>query len=232
MDKRDIQEGNEYQKELEEEKNENAGKYKENIITDKQGNKFRIPYSTIKEVTFSGINKADFIDLEHAARLQYRLLLHDSILFAKVEFVKGTINIKYNPEGADNRKEKISLQGLIDMLAKEGVHVDKSNMQENDVDYVKEIYEYQYDPKVIREHPPYGYTMEEWQKMKPEYEKNKALGEAKKAENFRKFQEDYLEAHPELAKELGIEIKQKKKGLKEKLFGEESKEKGFWFHGM
>lgn len=196
------------------------------------GKSYRVPYRMVKEVVFENLKKEELKDLEHAARLQYRLMLMDPILKAKVEFNKLRATVTYNPVGADNRKEKISERELIDFIAKEGVHVDPNAIKERDVDYVKEIYSYQYDPLTIREHPPYGYTREQWAKMKPEWERKQAEDKVRKVEKFRAFQESYLEKHPELAKEYGYVPQPKKLSLKERIFGrKKEKEKGFWFHG-
>jgi hypothetical protein len=232
MDRRDIHQESEYQKELKQKDVEYDDKIVEN------GKEYRIPYKMVKQVVFSEIRKEELRDLEHSARLQYRLLLQDSVLKAKVEFAKLRITIVFNPSDALNRKEKIDVEGLINFLSNEGVSVDRAHIETTDYDYYKQMYAYQFDPAVIREHPPYSYTKEQWAKMKDEWEKNSKEYEKTKVERFHKWQEDYLQKHPELAAELGVEIKPVKLSLKEKLLGKKAakddskKEKGFWFHGV
>ncbi|MDE1851377.1 MAG: hypothetical protein KGH69_01655 [Candidatus Micrarchaeota archaeon] len=228
MDHRDnLNKGNAYMKDLEAD-----GEFND-MITE-NGRTFRVPYRMVKEVIFKNIKKEEMKDMEHSARLQYRLLLMDPILKAKVEFNKQRVIIVYNPVGADNRKEKISERELIEFLAKEGVNVDKSSMEERDVDYYNEIYKYQFEPESIREHPPYGYTREQWKQMKPSWEKMRDEAEAAKIEKFHAWQQGFVEKHPELHAEQGfVPQKKKKAGLMERIFGKkkEEKEKGFWFHG-
>ncbi len=230
MDRRD-EEVNEYtyQKELEREKKDSK-QYNEYVEED--GERFYVPYRMVKEVTFGGISKEDMMDSEHAARLQYRLMLQEAVLFAKVEFVARKIRITYNPESAaDNRKAKTSREALAEFLAKEGVHVNERSVAERDVDYYNEIYKYHFNPAVIREHPPWGYTMDEWKGMKAEYEAKKEGYELKKLSNFHEFQNEYLAEHPDVALQMGK--KPVPKGAKRGLFGKKStKEKGFWFHGV
>ena len=235
MDKRGDAETHTYKQELEKEKADSK-EYQEYV--DENGARYRVPYHMVKEIIFTGIKKEDLIDTEHSARLQYRLMLKDSILFAKVEFVARKIRVTYNPDTSDNRKEKISLQQLVDFLAKEGVHVDAQQAQQRDVDYYNEIYKYQYSPPSVREHPPYGYTLEEWRNgMKAEYETHKSEYDKAKLDKYHAFQNEYAQEHPELAAELGIKIETKKeddsllgRALKKKK--EEKDEKGFWFHGV
>ena len=200
---------------------------------EENGNLFRVPYRMVAKVTFSNVSKADFVDPEHAARLQYRLMLNDAILKARVHYAKGNIVIIYNPENADNLKEKISLEEIIKFLNSEGVHVSAANAVKEDYDYYKNFYSYAFSPPAIREHAPYGYTLQEWRKIKPEWEKKKVEYTVKKEQQFHDWQMSYLREHPELAKELGIELQDKKKlTLKEKLLGRKSSSgKGFWFHG-
>lgn len=205
MDRRENTDAITYKKELEHQLAENK-EYEEYV--EENGVKFRVPYKMVKEVVFSNISKQELIDTEHAARLQYRLMLLEAVLFAKVEFVARKIKITYNPEGAANRKDKMSLQQIVDFLAKEGVHINPQEMQQNDVDYYKDIYSRHFNPQIIREHPPYGYTLEEWRKMKTEYERRKVVMEKKNADKFHAWQQDYLRKHPELAAELGIKIEE------------------------
>ncbi len=234
MDRRENTDDITYQKELEQERAENKA-YEEYV--EENGVKFRVPYKMVKEVTFTNLKKEELIDTEHSARLQYRLMLLDAVLFAKVEFVARKIKITYNPLEAESRKTKIGLQQIIDYLAKEGVHTSAQEMQERDIDYYNEIYKYQFSPPSIREHAPYGYTLEEWKKMKPEYEASKEIYEKEKLEKFHAWQHDYLIQHPELAAELGVKIEKEeaKPTFLGKIFKKQKKqegEKGFWFHGV
>ncbi|MEM3781514.1 MAG: hypothetical protein QXT43_00935 [Candidatus Micrarchaeaceae archaeon] len=169
-----------------------------NIYVIDEGEKYRIPYNIVKEVIFTNVKKEELINIEHSARLQYRLLLDDAILKAKVEFVKQTITIVYNPKGSGSRNAETSLEDIVQMLGNEGVHVDANAAQKRDVDYAKEIWYPQFHAATIREHPPYGFTMEEWKKIKPEFEKNTAKARKKKWELFKKWQKKYEKLHPEL----------------------------------
>ncbi|MGD0510313.1 MAG: hypothetical protein ABSA33_00585, partial [Candidatus Micrarchaeaceae archaeon] len=153
------------------------------------GKQYRVPYRVIKQVIFTGLSKEELIDIPHAARLQYRLMLLDPVIKARVDFTKLKISVIYNPREADNYKEKISLDELIEFLSKQGVSVKSENTALQDYDYYKELYSYAYNPPVIRERAPYGYTKEEWQAMKPEYEKKLKESEAQKLEKFKQFQE-------------------------------------------
>ena len=164
------------------------------------GKPFRMPYRVIKKITFSNLNQKELVDIPHVARLQYRLLLFDAVIKAKVDYHKKFIRIIYNPPEADNNREKISRDKLVEFLASEGVHVSTAteNMEEVDYDYFKEHYSYAYFPPSIRESPPYGYTREEWKRLKAEKEKEK-----------------YRAEHPGIfAKLIG-----KKLGAKKKSFG-------------
>ena len=206
-----------------------------------EGKSFRIPFRFLKEIVFSDIDQAELKDIEHSARLQYRLLLLDPVLRAKVEFTKRRITVTYNPPEATNRKEKISKAKIIEFLAKEGVKVDEKEVSERAVDYFEEIYKAQFKPAVIREHAPYGYTLDEWKSMKPAWEKKQQTAVKAKYKKFKEWQDSYLAQHEELAKEFGYVAKaseadseeSKKEGTEKE--GKERKnegEKGFWFYGM
>ncbi len=163
---------------------------------EEDGKKFRMPYKMIKKVTFKNLDQKELVDIPHSARLQYRLLLFDAVIKAKVDYYKKFIRIVYNHPEADNIREKISRKQLIDFLAGEGVHVkaDAENMEETDYDYIKELYNYAYFPKSIRESPPYGWTREEW-----------------KSEQERQEKKKYREEHPGIiSKFLGKKNGQKK----------------------
>lgn len=200
------------------------------------GKQYRVPYRIIKQVTFTGLAKDELIDIPHAARLQYRLMLLDPIIKARVDFTKSKINVIYNPREAENMKEKISLDELIDFLSKQGVHVTAENTSIEDYDYYKELYTYAYNPPTIRERAPYGYTKEEWKAMKPAWEKKMRDGEVEKLEKFRKFQESYLETVPEMAPKIveGYRPSVKKATFFGNIFGKKKQDNGksFWFHGV
>jgi hypothetical protein len=202
MDKRETIEKSGFLKDLEDKK-EYEDKVTENGVS------FRIPYKIIKQATFSNISKMDLIDIEHSARLQYRLMLQDPVIKARVEFIKQRIIVIYNPPEAENRKPKMSLDDIKSWLAKEGVYVDNNQIENVDYDYYKNIYSYQFNPATIREHAPYGYSREEWQHMKPKWEKKKEEYSSKKKEKFHNFQINFLKAHPEIAQ--NSEIKQQSK---------------------
>lgn len=208
-----------------------------NSFVTEDGKQYRVPYRMVKKIVFSNLKKEELIDIPHAARLQYRLMLLDPILKAKVDFTKTRVIIIYNPRTADNYKEKISREELIDVLAKQGVHVSLENIEEADFDYYKNFYSYAYSPPAIRESAPYGYSREEWRKFRPEYEKKMAELDVEKKAKFRDWQETYLEGNPEIAPKIveGYQPKGKpKRTFFDKLLGrkKEQKEKGFWFHGV
>jgi hypothetical protein len=221
-------------KDLKEQEGKEEADFNDQVVYN--GKTYRVPYKMVKEVVITSVNKEELRDIEHSARLQYRLLLLDSVLKAKIEFIRGRIIITYNPKESTNRKDKISLEELIAFLAKEGVHIDPAKAVGRDVDYFEEIYKYQFEPETIREHPPYGFTMEEWKKLKPEWEKNLAEGKVRKYEKFKEWQDNYLDTHPALEAQYNYVPKPKKLSVMEKIFGEKKnkgeKEKGFWFHGV
>lgn len=195
-----------------------------------KGKTYRVPYKVVREAVIT-VSKESMQDLEHAARLQYRLMLLDSVIKAKVEFVKGLITIVYNPKDSPNIKEKASIGELIEFISKEGV-IPEGRFTERPVDYFEEIYKRQFEPAQIREHPPYGYTLKEWKSLKPGWEKLLNEKNASKHYNFKKFQEKYLEEHPALAAEYHPAAKPKKPSILKRIFGSGDKEKGFWFHGL
>lgn len=201
------------------------------------GKVYTVPYRMIRQVTFTNLKREELIDIPHAARLQYRLMLLEPVIKARVDFTKSRMVVIYNPRDADNMREKMSLEELIEFLSKQGVTVTEENTLEENYDYKKQLYDYAYNPPSIRERAPYGYTTAEWKKMKPEWEVKMAEGEVKKQEKFRKFQEGYLEANPEIANIVVADYKPKDNANKSffgKLFGKKKaqKEKGFWFHGV
>ncbi len=230
MDKRENLEQNAYQKELEQELKEGPKSYDDRIIID--GKPFRVPYRTIKEITFSNVRREELIDIEHSARLQYRLMLLEPVIMAKVEFVKQKITVSFNPSEAENRKPKMGIPELVSFLAKEGVRVEGLPHESRDLDYFKEFYSYFYDPLPIRERPPYGYTQDEWKTMKDEYLAKMQEAKTKNVEKFKEWQHSYAMQHPELF-DIGS-VAEKPLTLKERILGKKKQkgDKGFWFHGV
>ncbi|MGI0100642.1 MAG: hypothetical protein ACREBH_02910 [Candidatus Micrarchaeaceae archaeon] len=211
----------------------------ESSYVTENGKNYRIPYKMIKIVTFTDMKKEELIDIPHAARLQYRLMLLDPVIKARVDFTKAKISVIFNPREADNIREKMSLEELKEFLTKQGVNVDNGKMVLDDYDYYKELYSYAYNPPEIRERAPYGYTMEQWKNMRPEWEEKMRLGEIEKQSKYRDFQDSYLESDPNAARVVDPNFKPKvneSKGMIAKLFGKNKKgmqkEKGFWFHGV
>jgi len=202
MDRRNLpHSGSGYKEELAKESKESIDLSKEYI---KEGDALiRMPYRIIKMATFSNIKKEDLIDPQHAARLQYRLMLLDPVIKARVNYVKAQISIIYNPVGADNIREKISLDALIDFIEKEGVHIDRSNIKNEDYDYYKEFYSYAFNPKRIREHPPYGMSEEEWKKRKAKFEEEMIESRDSKWKKFKEWQQRYKEEHKDILGSFG-----------------------------
>jgi len=203
------------------------------------GKRYTLPYRMIKQVTFTNIRKEELVDIPHAARLQYRLMLLEPVIKARVDYTKSKIVVIYNPREAENIREKMSLEELRNFLSKQGVNsISEENTLEEDYDYKKQLYDYAYTPPSIRERAPYGYTIEEWKGMKPEWEKKMAKTEVEKQEKFRKFQEGYLEANPEIV--AVVEPGYKPSGVAAgsgffgRIFGKKAqkKDKGFWLHGV
>jgi hypothetical protein len=165
------------------------------------GGRYLVPYRKVRQVVFRGVRKEELVDPEHAARLQYRLILMEPILLAAVDFDEREIGVFYNPEEATNRNERISLQGIVDFLASEGVHVDSKGAESKEVDYYASVYGYYHNPKSVRERPPYGYTLDEWKSgLKERYEKGMAGAEKKKLKEWLEWQAGFEKEHPELAK--------------------------------
>ena len=165
------------------------------------GRRYMLPYRTVKQAVFAGIRKDEIKDWSHAARLQYKLLLLDPVLRAKVDADRRTISVIYNPDSADNRNEKMSLKALVGFLEREGVRVSEKDAEVRDFDYRSEMYEYNYDPKEIRERPPFGYTIDEWHSgMKSKFEKSVQDAERKKLAEFYAWREEFKKEHPELGK--------------------------------
>ncbi len=177
---------------------------KDSNFVEENGKKFRMPYKMIKKVTFSNLDQKELIDIPHCARLQYRLLLFDAVIKAKVDYHKKFIRIIYNHAEADNNREKMGRKQLVDFMAGEGVHVktDDMNMVEEDYDYYKELYAYAYFSPSIREAPPYGWTREQWKQEKVRQEKAKYRMEHPTffdklfGKNKPKVKKDGLKLHP------------------------------------
>jgi len=165
---------------------------------EENGSRYQIPYQTVKELVFKNLKKEELKDIEHAGRLQYRLLLLDPVLKANVDFATRRIRITYNPSEAQNKKAKMSKEEIVELLAKEGISISQQDTETRDLDYYAEVYLPQYNPPSVREHPPYGYTPQEWSRMKADYEKKKAEYNKKSIEKFRAWREKYLAEHPEL----------------------------------
>ncbi len=231
MDRReDHNEQNVYQKELEEQLSGSQVIYNDQVTID--GKQYRVPYGMVKEIEFSDVPKEGMMDMEHAARLQYRLMLQEPVLRAKVEFVKQKITIVYNPTEAKNNKPKISREELVSFLSKEGVRIDPTHFSEKDFDYLKEMYSYQFNPPSIRERPPYGYTISEWKRMRDKYNSDTEKGKEESQKKFKEWQDSYAAEHSEILSDK-VSAKHRNPSIREKLFGKKKKgEKGFWFHGV
>jgi hypothetical protein len=160
---------------------------------------YYVPYKTVREAVFSNLKKGELIDAQHAARLQYRLMLLDPVIKAVVDFKESSIMILYNPKTADNTKAKTDLAEIVKFLSKEGVRVDQAGTTDKDYNYYKEFYYPAHNPSTINESPPYGYTMKEWEAMKPGWEKRRHEAEAKKEKKFIEWQNEYLKKNPEAA---------------------------------
>ena len=175
MDRRDNQDIQKTQQVFGPSTEDKASEEKGSHFIMEDGKPFRMPYKVIKKVVFKNLDQKELIDIPHVARLQYRLLLFDAVIKAKVDYHKKFIRIIYNPPDADNIREKMSREKLVEFLASEGVHVktDSADMEEEDYDYFKEHYSYAYFPPSIREAPPYGWTREEWKKEKERQAKEK-----------------------------------------------------------
>jgi hypothetical protein len=187
------------------------------------GERYRLPYKMIKQVAFTGISKEELTDKEHAARLQYRLMLKDAVIKAVVDYHRSRIIVIYNPKGADNHKEKTDVDEIIDFLKSEGVHVHKNNMLLEDYDYYARFYLYGHNPVRIRERAPYGWTLQKWREMKPEWEE--------KIEKFHSWQEQYMN---EMNGIEGEGTKEKRRSIVGRILKgkEKGESKGFWFHGV
>jgi hypothetical protein len=155
------------------------------------GKEYRIPYGTIKEAVFSNIRKEELLDQQHAARLQYRLMLLEPVIKATVDFDRRSITVLYNPEGADNRLAKTDIKRLTELLAREGVHAARDGVKNGDYDYYGRFYSYAYAPPSITESAPYGYTIDEWKRMEPEFTRRSAKKSKEKTAKFRAWQEKY-----------------------------------------
>ena len=219
-------------------KQEEAGQSNFDAYVTENGKHYRVPYRVIKRAVFTNIKKSELVDIPHSGRLQYRLMLMDPVIKATVDFTKSKITILYNPRDSDNMKEKISIDELVEFLAKQGINVDRNSMQVEDYDYYKNLYSYAYNPDKIRERIPYGYTAEQWKEMKPKWDEKIAADNAKKKEKLMAFQQQYLEENPNMALKMDPNFKptEKSYGFFDRLTGKDKKRaekgKGFWFHGI
>ncbi len=207
-----------------------------NWSVEENGTKYVLPYKTIKRVLFSNISQKELIDIPHSARLQYRLMLLEPVIKATVNYVKGTILVIYNNTGSGNQKEKMSRDEIVEFLGTQSVHVDPAAVNERDYDYYSEFFKYTFEPQRVRETAPYGIKMEEWKRIRPEYEAKTEEQFAKKMESFHEWQGEYATEHPDILKEYAAAAAAapaKKGGL----FGGKKKSKasaggGHWFHGL
>ena len=202
---------------------------------ERQDSGCRVPYGIVRRVVFTNVKKSDMIDMPHAARLQYRLMLLDPVIKAAVDFTTARITVIYNPDTADNNMEKTSLRELKAVLGKEGIRTDKQvDVVDEDYDYYKNFYAYAYAPSLIRESIPYGYTAEQWRKMKPGWERKVGRAERARKAQFKKFQKEYLEENPEMAQKIDPSYNKtaKKRSLGEKILGgKRGRGGGFWSRG-
>lgn len=210
-----------------------------NAYVIENGKQYRVPYRMIKRVVFSNVKKEELQDIQHSARLQYRLMLMDPVIKANVNFTKRIITILYNPKTADNIREKTSKEELIEFLEKQGVHVDANSMVDEDYDYYKNLYTYAYMPPSIRETTPYGYTKEEWLNMRKDWQEKMQKVEDGKLQKHLEWQDSYLEQHPEMAGAIKPNFQKSAAPVKKSMLGGllgkkevKKKEKGFWFHGI
>jgi hypothetical protein len=171
-------------------KDANVGGPNQKIV--EEGKTYYIPYGIVRKMVISKVSRAELVDAEHAARLQYRLMLLAPVIKANVDFANSQITVIYNPNTADNNGEKISINGVMQALSKEGVHAGLLNIKDYGYDYYKEFYSYAYSPKAIKEDSPYGHSLEEWRKMKPKWEAKMKESNAAKMEKFRQWQAKYL----------------------------------------
>ncbi len=199
---------------------------------EENGKKYVVPYRTIKRVMFSNISQKELIDIPHAARLQYRLMLLEPVIKATVNYVKGTILVTYNNVGSGNLKEKMSREELIEFLGTQNIHIDPAAVEEQDYDYYNAFFRYTFNPQRVRETAPYGIKTEEWRKIRPEYEAKTEDAFKKKMGEFHEWQDSYAVEHPDILNEyVKAEVKSKRGGLfgKKKVKGTSG---GHWFHGI
>ncbi len=155
------------------------------------GKKYRIPYHVIKRAIFLDIKKEHLIDVSHSARLQYKLLLMDSVVKAVVDFNQLRITVIYNPIGADNNGAKTSVESLVKFLAQEGVHVHPGSTKDENYDYYKELYSYAFSSPSIRKSAPYSFTLKEWETLEPEFIKKSTKADRDKLAKFNEWREKY-----------------------------------------
>lgn len=161
-----------------------------------EGKKYRIPYHIVKRAVFSNLKSEELIDMQHSARLQYRLMLLDPVIKAIVDFNELRITVIYNSTGAENSRAGMSIEQLNEFLAREGVHAGQGSTENEDYDYYKQFYSYAYSSPTIRESAPYGYTLEEWKSMESAYLKKISKKDKDKLAGFHEWQKAYLKDNP------------------------------------
>jgi len=167
----------------------------EDELIEELGKKYHVPYRLVKEATIK-TTKEDLKSFGDAAALQYKLLTHDAILKASVNYVTATITVIYNPRGARNLRPKTDLDELLSELHANGIKT--QSVSDRDYDYYKEFYSYAFNPPKIRDRPPYGFDAKKWDKIKDEYEKERQKHEQEKLEKFKQWQKDYYNKHKQI----------------------------------
>lgn len=165
------------------------------FVTD-SGVRYRMPFRMVTKTTFADLKQDELIDARHAARLQYRLMLLESVIKATVDFANLKITVIYNPAGSGNGRPETDADKMRAFLEGQGVHALPENTREEHYDYITKLYSYAYLPARTRTSAPYGYTAQEWQSMEPAYEKKSANADKKKLAKFRAWQVQYLKEHP------------------------------------
>ncbi len=156
-----------------------------------EGKKYEIPYHLIKKAVFSNLRKEDLIDVQHSARLQYRLMCLDTVIKAIVDFNELKITVIYNPADADNNGAKMDIEWLIEFLEKEGVGTHHGSIKNEDFDYYGQFYSCAFFPQPIRKSAPYGYTLDEWKKMEKSFIEKSAASRKSKSAKFKVWQDEY-----------------------------------------
>ena len=176
-------------------KAEEAGKEGYDDFIEEGGKRVRMPYRIVKKLEFTGINADELRDQQNAGRLQYKLMLNDAVIKASVDFAKAKITIIYNPEGAENRREKTNSRLLEEFLRNEGIGVKGAIKSERDYDYYRELYLRSFAPETIRRHAPYGWKGEEWKGERARWERKLGAMQKRKLDAFHRWQEGYAALH-------------------------------------